>query len=159
MLRFYRDALGLVPAGSNPVPGGTLDRLQCGASSIKLLSYDELPPKHPGGVDVALGYRLLTITVPDIDVMSRRLADRGFAPLRYRRTDPYNISLLNDPDGNLLEIVSRLDRRFTTELAAVGATVSSADRTRSFFEQLDVGRPTPIGNYLRSVGPPSATPS
>ena len=44
-LGFYRDTLGFEPAGESPMPGGggTMYRLMCGTSMIKLVHHETEP--------------------------------------------------------------------------------------------------------------------
>ena len=52
-LAFYRDTLGFTDQGQMPMPGGgTMYRLLCGTSLIKLVSFDERPSSTaaPGGI-------------------------------------------------------------------------------------------------------------
>ena len=51
-LAFYRDTLGFIDAGEVPIPGGSMRRLMCGTSTIKLLSPGRTPPAvaPPGGM-------------------------------------------------------------------------------------------------------------
>ena len=66
-LAFYRDTLGFVDTGSMPLPGGggTMYRLLCGSSLIKLVApAAELPAAAPpGGIQGGYGYRYWTISV------------------------------------------------------------------------------------------------
>ncbi|MCH8001804.1 MAG: VOC family protein [Proteobacteria bacterium] len=55
-LKFYRDTLGFEPAGEMPMPGGgTMYRLMCGESMIKVIELDKAPPAKapPGGIQGA----------------------------------------------------------------------------------------------------------
>ncbi|MBL6620030.1 MAG: VOC family protein [Ilumatobacteraceae bacterium] len=111
-LGFYRDVLGLVDEGSMPMPvgaGGTMHRLRCGDSLIKLVAFDENPDaKAPrGGIPGASGYRYFTIHVVNIDEIAEACRSAGVRvvvePVEIR--PGVRIALINDPDGNTVEFV------------------------------------------------------
>ena len=111
-LGFYRDTLGFVDEGSMPMPvgaGGTMHRLRCGESLIKIVAFEENPEaKAPrGGIPGASGYRYFTIHVVNLDevVDGCRVAGARVvvAPVEIR--EGVRIALVNDPDGNTVEFV------------------------------------------------------
>ncbi len=111
-LGFYRDVLGLVDEGSMPMPvgaGGTMYRLRCGDSLIKIVAFDENPEaKAPrGGIPGASGYRYFTIHVANIDEIAEACRSAGarvvVEPVEIR--PGVRIALVNDPDGNTVEFV------------------------------------------------------
>jgi len=115
-LAFYRDVLGLEPAGEMPMPGGgvggsggTMYRLRCGTSTIKLVHLDTPPatPAPPGGIPGALGYRYWTISVSNLEELTQECADAGHrvvVPVREIRPGT-SISIVEDPDGNWVELL------------------------------------------------------
>ena len=110
-LGFYRDTLGFVDTGSMPLPGGggTMYRLLCGSSLIKLVAPDnELPAAAPrGGIQGAYGYRYWTISVANVDEITERCAAAGrkvAVPPREIRPG-VRISIVEDPDGNWVEFI------------------------------------------------------
>lgn len=111
-LAFYRDALGLEVEGSMPMPGGggTMHRLRCGTTTVKIVAFDaELPAAAPpGGIQGAYGYRYWTISVADLDGVTERCAAAG-APVVVspREIRPgVRISIVADPDGNWVEFLA-----------------------------------------------------
>ncbi|HMO55682.1 MAG TPA: VOC family protein, partial [Tepidiformaceae bacterium] len=104
-LAFYRDTLGLEPEGDMPMPGGgTMHRLRCGTSTIKVIEpAKQLEAKAPpGGIQGAYGYRYWTISVADLEGLTRRCADAGYrvaVPVTALRPG-IRISIVEDPDGN-----------------------------------------------------------
>src|SRR5688572_31136038 len=81
-LAFYRDMLGFVPDGEMPMPGGgTMHRLLCGTSLIKLVVPAATPPAVAagGGIMGATGYRYWTITVSNIEDLVAECAAAGHA--------------------------------------------------------------------------------
>lgn len=110
-LAFYRDTLGFVDAGSNPMPGGggTMYRLMCGTSLIKLVHPSNEPPAAaaPGGIPGAYGYRYWTISVSNLAEITDACAAAGakvVAPAREIRAG-ISISIVEDPDGNWVEFL------------------------------------------------------
>ncbi len=110
-LAFYRDTLGFVDTGSMPLPGGggTMYRLLCGSSLIKLVApAAELPAAAPpGGIQGAYGYRYWTISVSNLDEITERCAAAGRkVAVSPREIRPgVRISIVEDPDGNWVELL------------------------------------------------------
>lgn len=110
-LGFYRDTLGLEEVGTMTMPGGggTMHRLLCGSTVVKIVVPDqELPAAAPGGgIQGAYGYRYWTISVPDIDAITTRCGDAGrkvvVSPREIR--PGVRISIVADPDGNWVEFL------------------------------------------------------
>jgi catechol 2,3-dioxygenase-like lactoylglutathione lyase family enzyme len=109
MLAFYRDVLGLKVQGQMPMPGGgTMHRLLCGDSLIKLVVAASLPAAAaPGGIQGGAGYRYWTITVSNLTEMVKACADAG-TPVVWteREIRPgVRIAMVSDPDGNWVEFL------------------------------------------------------
>jgi catechol 2,3-dioxygenase-like lactoylglutathione lyase family enzyme len=110
-LGFYRDTLGFEDTGSMPMPGGggTMYRLLCGTTLVKLVApADELPAAAPpGGIQGAYGYRYWTISVANLDEITERCADAGrTVVVKPREIRPgVRISIVEDPDGNWVEFL------------------------------------------------------
>jgi len=110
MLAFYRDLLGLEYQAETPVPGGgSMHRLLCGTSLIKLVTpgnlADASPP--PGGMAGASGYRYWTISVTNLDDLAAQCTDAG-VPVAIPPTEirpGVRIAMVEDPDGNWLEFI------------------------------------------------------
>ena len=103
-------ALGLEHIADTPMPGGgTMHRLMCGTTLVKIVERDEPPEKadNPGGPGGASGIRYWTITVKDLDAMTAKFSDAGYAvPVAPREVCPgVRISMIEDPDGNWLELL------------------------------------------------------
>jgi catechol 2,3-dioxygenase-like lactoylglutathione lyase family enzyme len=109
-LAFYRDVLGFENAGEMAMPGGgTMYRLMCGTSLIKLVHPSSPPPaaSPPGGIPGATGYRYFTISVSNIDEITAACAAAGrkvVVPVRELRAG-ITISIVEDPDGNWVEFL------------------------------------------------------
>ncbi len=111
-LAFYRDLLGFEHVGDTPMPGtlsGTMHRLMCGTTLIKLVKLDPNPEVTAprGGISGATGYRYFTMQVENIAAITQECRDAGAkvlvdcAEIRPGVT----ISMVADPDGNWVEFV------------------------------------------------------
>lgn len=111
-LAFYRDLLGMNHEGDMPMPiggGGTMHRLRCGDSLIKLVCFETTPESQPGsgGIEGGTGYRYFTIHMENIyDVVAAcEAADvRVVTPVVELRPG-VTIAIVCDPDGNLVEFL------------------------------------------------------
>jgi len=109
-LAFYRELLGLELAGEMPMPGGgTMYRLMCGTSMIKLIKPGREPkaPAAPGGIPGAYGYRYWTISVTNLVELTDACAAAGHkiaVPVTELRPG-VTISIVEDPDGNWVEFL------------------------------------------------------
>lgn len=110
MLAFYRDTLGLDYQGEMQMPGGgSMHRLLCGTSLIKLYTPGNLSDKNavPGGIPGATGYRYWTLSVANLDALTTACAEAG-ARVAVRPTEirpGVRIAIVEDPDGNWVEFL------------------------------------------------------
>jgi len=111
-LRFYRDTLGFDHVADIPMPlggGGTMHRLQCGETLVKLVKFDEVPPaaNPPGGLSTATGFRYFTMIVTNLAEMMRACEAAGYkVVVSTREARPgVTIGMVEDPDGNWVEFV------------------------------------------------------
>ena len=119
---FYRDVLGLQDLGESPMPGGTMHRLGCGRSVLKIVSLRRPPEASaaPGGLRGATGYRYWTLTVDNLEEVVGECAQAG-RPVVVPPTElrpGVTIAMVEDPDGNVVELTERAtlwDRRPATE--------------------------------------------
>jgi glyoxylase I family protein len=111
-LGFYRDLLGFVHEGDMPTPiggRGTMHRLRCGDSLIKLVALDTVPEARPaaGPIDAGTGFRYFTIHMSNIAAVVEACVAAGVkvvvpvVELRPKVT----IAIVEDPDGNLVEFL------------------------------------------------------
>lgn len=110
MLAFYRDVLGFEDGGETPMPGGSMHRLQCGSSAIKLVSPKNAPPATapPGGIQGGTGYRYWTISVSNMaDVVAdcETAGRKVVVPITDLRPG-VTIAIVEDPDGNWVELLT-----------------------------------------------------
>ena len=109
-LKFYRDTLGLEHVADTPaVGGGTMHRLMCGTTLVKVIKHDNVPEKadNTGGPRGASGIRYWTITVKDLDGMTEKCRSAGYTvAIEPREVRPgVRISMIEDPDGNWVELL------------------------------------------------------
>jgi catechol 2,3-dioxygenase-like lactoylglutathione lyase family enzyme len=111
-LAFYRDTLGFTPAGDGPMPGGShMWRLMYGTTMIKLLTFDPAPAAKPakGGIGGGFGYRYWTMSVSNIHEITTACEAGGYK-VRVPVTEIMKgttISMVEDPDGNWVEFLTR----------------------------------------------------
>ncbi len=109
-LKFYRDTPGLKHEGDMTFPvGGTIHRLWCGGSLIKIVVPDRASEIHParGPVAKATGFRYLTISVSNIQELTDACRTGGYnvvvEPTEIR--PGVTIAMVDDPDGNRVEFM------------------------------------------------------
>jgi glyoxylase I family protein len=111
MVAFYRDVLGFVEEPSTAFPmGGTMYRLWCGESLIKIVAPDPAPEQTPapGPIARASGYRYWTMRVNNLtDIMAQceQAGANVVVPLTEVRPG-VTIGMVEDPDGNWVEFVT-----------------------------------------------------
>lgn len=108
MVKFYRDILGFDDEGTMEVPNiGTMHRLRCGTSLIKVTEASPRADAAPGGLMGSTGIRYWTISVADVDAAAQRCQDAGVEPI-VAPTDiraGVRIAMFADPDGNWVELL------------------------------------------------------
>ncbi len=109
-LKFYRDTLGFDFQEESDMGGGMLmQRLLCGTSLIKLVSFAETPAvANPvGGINTATGYRYWTITVTNLNELAAECKPAGYNDaMEPREIRPgVSIAMVEDPDGNWVEFL------------------------------------------------------
>jgi catechol 2,3-dioxygenase-like lactoylglutathione lyase family enzyme len=109
-LKFYRDTLGFTQEPDTPFPmGGTMHRLWCGDSLIKIVVPTATPPGKPagGGIAGATGYRYWTISVSNLNDLVAACRSGGYR-VRVDATEirpGVTIAIVEDPDGNWVEFL------------------------------------------------------
>ena len=111
MVEFYRDLLGFTEEPSTPFPmGGTMYRLWCGDSLIKLVVPEPAASEHPptGPIAKATGYRYWTMRVDNLEEIMAQCEQAGVrvvVPVTQARPG-VTIGMVEDPDGNWVEFVT-----------------------------------------------------
>ena len=110
-MKFYRDTLGLEHVADIPMPGGggTMHRLMCGTTLVKVIEFDQPleAANLGGGPRMATGYRYWTITVKNLEALTAKCETAGYkVPVALREVRPgVRISMIEDPDGNWVELL------------------------------------------------------
>lgn len=111
-LAFYRDVLGFEHVADTPLPAGmtgTMHRLMCGSTLVKLVKLDDNPVSTapPGGIAGASGYRYFTMQVSNLSVITEACRESGAeVVIDCAEIRPgVSISMVTDPDGNWVEFV------------------------------------------------------
>ena len=112
-LAFYRDVLGFDHEGDIPMPGnssGTMHRLRCGTTLVKLVKLDQDPPVDapPGGIPGGTGFRYFTMHVSNLaEITGQCRAAGATVIIDCAEIRPgVSITMVTDPDGNWVEFVS-----------------------------------------------------
>lgn len=110
-LGFYRDLLGMEHVADTPMPiagGGTMHRLNCGETLIKLVKLNTDPEKDgSGGIPAATGMRYFTMIVSNLSEIMAECEAAGIkvaVPITEVRAG-VTIGMVEDPDGNWVEFV------------------------------------------------------
>ena len=109
-LKFYRDTLGFKHEGDIPFPmGGTMHRLWCGGSLIKVVVPDPAPENTAAGgpITQSTGYRYWTISVSNLEELVAACRAGGYnVPIEPREIRAgVTIAMVEDPDGNWVEFL------------------------------------------------------
>ncbi len=110
-LAFYRDLLGFEHVADTPMPiagGGTMHRLLCGDTLVKLVKLTNTPTTNgTGGIPGATGYRYFTMIVSNLAEIMGECEAAGVkvaVPITEVRAG-VTIGMVEDPDGNWVEFV------------------------------------------------------
>jgi catechol 2,3-dioxygenase-like lactoylglutathione lyase family enzyme len=107
MLSFYRDLLGLELDRERDFPGIHLWWLRCGGGFVKLVCLDATPEaaNPEGGLRGASGLRYITLEVDNVEEMARAAAAGGGRLVYSTTLDDLTMAMLEDPEGNHVELV------------------------------------------------------
>jgi catechol 2,3-dioxygenase-like lactoylglutathione lyase family enzyme len=138
---FYRDLLGFKELPSMPFGQGALQhRFRIGRHWVKVNQLAQPPERERGGIERAIGIRLLAFVVDDLAAILARLdtAGRRHAPLAVGDASLYRIEVTKDPEGNVIELIGLHtpagDER--TDRMQVGLTVANVERSRHFYGEV-----------------------
>ncbi|MGH1489964.1 MAG: VOC family protein [Acidimicrobiales bacterium] len=110
-LGFYRDLLGFEHVADTPMPlggGGTMHRLNCGDTLLKLVKFNTNPAGDgSGGITASTGMRYFTMIVSNLSEIMAECEAQGVkvaVPITEVRPG-VTIGMVADPDGNWVEFV------------------------------------------------------
>ena len=110
-LAFYCGTLGLEHVADMPMPiagGGTMHRVQCGNSVLKLVNLTDTPAtRTTGGIPGAIGFRYVTLSVGNSEEAVAACEAVG-APIAVPVSEirpGVRIAMIEDPDGNWVELL------------------------------------------------------
>ena len=113
-LGFYRDLLNLpvvADVATSLIGKGRMVQLKHGESLIKLVELDQGPSAPQAtGIAMALGYRYITLLVPDLDAVMTRMTQTAITivlPVT-QLSSGSTIAMVADPDGNIVEFVQEV---------------------------------------------------
>ncbi len=112
-LAFYRDLLGLEHVADTPMPiggGGTMHRLNCGDSLLKLVKLNTNPEGDgSGGIPASTGMRYFTMIVSNLtEIMGECEAAGVTVTVPITEVRPgVTIGMVLDPDDNIVEFVEQ----------------------------------------------------
>ena len=110
-MHFYGDLLRLEHIGDLPLPGGEMKRFAHGDAVVKLLRFDDAPSTtSPGGPTAAVaGLRYLTLLVDDVagTIDACVVAGSPIAIPVFEFEPGVQVGIVEDPDGNWVELVER----------------------------------------------------
>ncbi len=146
-VEFYGDVLGLEKM--SPIPFGektaavffpsavVMQRFKVGLHEIKLIPGIESTQKQEGGIDNAIGLRMVNYPIADIDAFKARLKAHGYPEpdISAMANTPYRFGLLNDPDGNLVEFYyyENGGPAGWEDSIHIALTVSDVEASRAFY--------------------------
>jgi glyoxylase I family protein len=113
-LAFYRDTLGLEHVADMPMPvgaGGTMHRMAAGATTLKLVCWQQTPAASnpPGGLSTALGLRYITIWITNLREATAACEAAGYkVAMQPSEIRPgVSIAMVEDPDGTWVELLQQ----------------------------------------------------
>ena len=122
MMAFYEDGLGMLRIKDMELPGTRLIRFKAGRGILKFNQTSSTPDPAPGDVTGSRGMKLLTIVVPDLQVISGKLQAAGFPELTIADHGQYTLAFTKDPNGSLIELAGAEGFGPSPVLHSVGLT-------------------------------------
>lgn len=113
-LKFYVETLGLEHVMDIPMPlgsGGTMHRLACGSSTLKLSKMNVAPgAQNPsGGPGEGFGIRYFTLWISNLEEMVSKCEAAGYKVVHsiHEVRPGVRIAIVEDPDGNWVEFLQQ----------------------------------------------------
>jgi catechol 2,3-dioxygenase-like lactoylglutathione lyase family enzyme len=134
---FYRDIMGLSEQATVAFGKGALQhRFVIGKNVVKINQLPKAPERERGGVERAIGMRLIAFLLDDLDSVVARLDAAGKRHNSLPTGDlPYRVEFTTDPEGNVLELVGfkqPAGDKLTSRIQ-IGLTVRDVPRSRHFY--------------------------
>ena len=135
VFQFYGDVLGFRPLGTfTDVGAGGVSRFQAGGQELKFTQRVANRQYADGGVKEATGLRLLTFFFPNEAELVARFEKHGYAKPEFRTLAGRRVALVNDPDGQAVELVIEPGQAPEAyNRIEVGLTVSNLEKSRDFY--------------------------
>ena len=110
MLNFYENILGFTNEVQIPFPGlGTVNKISYGIGYIKVLVLDDKPSNTSpiGDFSTSNGIRYITINLSNLDELITICSKNNVAIINSGMTirPGVTVALIQDPDGNLIELM------------------------------------------------------
>jgi catechol-2,3-dioxygenase len=126
MLQFYGEVIGLTPLQTI----GGVHRFRLGTGEVKLTASRPGTEYARGALGEVAGVQLWTFTVPDEAAVVARFTSHGYAVPRFEDKAGIRSALVQDPDGQWVQLVvaaTGFDR------LAVGITVADVESSRAYY--------------------------
>jgi catechol 2,3-dioxygenase-like lactoylglutathione lyase family enzyme len=138
MFEYYGVVLGHRQQQTFNVGGGTnngsgVTTFEAGAQQVKLTRRTQNKSYQGGGVKGATGVRLLTFFYPDEKALSDRFAEHGYARPEFKDYGGKRIAIVNDPDGQQVELVIEPNNPEAYRRIEVGLTVSNLEKSLDYY--------------------------
>lgn len=138
MFEFYGVVLGHRQQQTFDVGGGAnngagVTTFEAGAQQVKLTRRTANRKYESGGVKAATGVRLLTFFYPDEKALSDRFAEHGYPRPEFKDYAGKRIAVVNDPDGQPVELVIEPNDPDAYRRIEVGLTVSNLEKSLDFY--------------------------
>lgn len=141
---FYGSLLGLKQGKSIPLGNGVRqDRFFIGRNTIKINHVPNVQESCKGGMDNAIGIRLLTLIVDDLDAIISRVREQNHHAPQIIDFNGVRIAFTKDPDGNLIEFVDAANSRnfeFSNleknDRIQIGLCVEDAQASKHFYKNI-----------------------
>jgi catechol 2,3-dioxygenase-like lactoylglutathione lyase family enzyme len=133
LFEFYGVVLGHRQQQTFAVGNGGVTTFEAGAQQVKLTRRTADRSYQPAGVKAATGVRLLTFFYPDEKAISDRFEEHGYARPEFKDYAGKRIAVVNDPDGQPVELVIESNNPDAYQRIEVGLTVSNLEKSLDFY--------------------------
>ena len=132
VLAFYNDAVGLQTAPAINMPGGgQMSQFHIGTSLFKFTNAAGGRQEKSGPVLDVTGLRVFTFFYGEEAAVTKAFVSHGYPAPEFQGAAGHRHAIVNDPDGQWVELVTGGDPSHFE----VGATVSDVERSRVFYRE------------------------